>query len=504
MTPLLEACGLSVSSISSALDQAERASRYDASVVYVTAKELLADYLRDSIGAARDAVQAQQRFLRWSGAKATGNAPTDAQPCLRRGLHSAIVDEADSVLIDEAVTPLILAVPRQSRGLADATRQISLIAARLEPGADYTPRPQTQTVVLHESAVALLDEAAAALPALWQPAERREELLRQALVVRCFYRTGHHYVVQEGQVVLLDESTGRMTPGRSLTAGLHQAIEAAEGLEITDPNQSLTQMSFQTFFRRFRRLSGCSGTVWEARHELWRIYERVIVRVPTHRPRITHYRDPVLTLTGAHKWDRIAREVADLVERGRPVLVGVRSVPSSEALARVLAEHACPARVLNALTHQEEAQIIAQAGQGGTVTIATNMAGRGTDVKLGPGVAERGGLHVIIAESNESGRIDRQLAGRCGRQGDPGSVSIYQCMTDDLAIRMMPDWLRRLVLAVGRRSAGRSSFLARCAFRQAQRRAEALAYQRRVGVLKIDQWMRSALPFEGRASERGS
>lgn len=473
MAPLYQACGLSVASMDTELEPEERARRHAADLVYLTAKELLADHLRDRIG--------------------------QGPRLLVRGLHTAIVDEADSILIDEAVTPLILSAQRPSLGLADAVRIVSALADTLVVDLQYEAAPRGRLITLGEGARTALAALAERLPEHWRAAPRREELLRQALTVRHFFESGKQYVVQEGEVVLLDEFSGRMTPGRTLTAGLHQAIEAHEGLEITDPNQALTQMSFQTFFRRLRKLSGCTGTAWEAADELWRVYRLRVVRIPTHRPRQTRYRAPVLVRDGAQKWQRIAEEVARECALGRAVLVGVRSVGASLALAERLRAMGCPVRVLNALEHAREAEIIASAGQAGLATIATHMAGRGTDIHLGPGVAERGGLHVIIAECNDSVRVDRQLAGRCGRQGDPGSVATYLCLEDELAQRQLPARLLQLLDGLARRWPRRASRLAALAFRWAQRKAQQQAFLRRWSVLRQDDWMQSALPFETRA-----
>ena len=494
MTPLYHACGLSVSSIVSVLEQAERPARYACDVVYLTAKELLADYLRDEIGPGSREQRTQAAFLAWLHG-VTGARP--AGRLLVRGLHTAIVDEADSILIDEAVMPLILSAPRESRGLAAAVMAVSSLADTLVDGEDYSSEIQGRTVRLHPSAMDRLARIARDMPAVWSPVQRREELLRQALLVRLFFKPGHQYVVQDGKVVLLDEFTGRMTPGRSLTAGLHQAIEAHEGLEVTDPNESLTQMSFQAFFSRFRKVAGCTGTAWEAAAELWCVYGLQVVRIPEHRPRQTIYRTPVVKRTAADKWQAIAQEVLHEHALGRPVLVGVRSVNASEALAATLRNAGCAVRVLNALTHEQEAAIVREAGQAGVITIATNMAGRGTDIRLGHGVVECGGLHVIVAEINESSRVDRQLAGRCGRQGDPGSVSVYLSLEDDLALRRLSGTLRGILSVLMDRSVRWLGLAAQRVFRWAQACAEDEAFARRWSVLKADEWMRSALPFEG-------
>ncbi len=492
MMTLYKHCGLTVESITSEVAPAQRVMRYGADVVYLTAKELLADHLRDQL--AEHAGQGGQKlaFQQWLTSSPEGSEHQAGVRLLWRGLHTAIVDEADSILVDEAVTPLILAAPRDSRGLAQAVQRVSELANALQVNVDYEVVVRAQAVTLQDSARRALVQLASDLPELWRPAPRREELLRQALVARHFYHAGEHYVVQDGEVVLLDTFTGRLTPGRSLTAGMHQAIEAFEGVEITEPNESLTQMSFQAFFRRFRRLCGCSGTIWEAATELWAVYGVAVVRIPTHRPRIVVERAPVLTGDLEGKWQAVVADALKEIQRGRPVLIGVRSVTASEELGQRLRAHGMQPQILNALSHEHEAQIISQAGQLGRLTIATNMAGRGTDIRLGEGIAASGGLHVIIAEVNDSARIDRQLAGRCGRQGDPGSVSLYLSMKDTLAERQLGllwPWLLKK---------WRYPKLAAYAFRRAQAQSEREAYSRRLSVLRNDDWMASALPFEGR------
>ncbi len=503
MHALYEACGLSVQSITSLLEPQERPVRYAADVVYLTAKELLADHLRDHIGPGSEARLAQAAFERWLLAGAQGRvAEPPSGRLLVRGLHTAIVDEIDSILIDEAVTPLILAAQRESKGLDQAVLAVSRLADTLQAGEDFNVDFRSKIIVLMTPAVEALQRLAAELPDVWRPAARREELLRQALLVRCFFKPGQQYVVQDGEVVLLDEFTGRMTPGRTLTSGLHQAIEAHQNLEITSPNESLTQMSFQAFFRRFRKLSGCTGTAWEAASEMWQVYGLQVRRIPTHRPRQTVYHPPVLVLSEDDKWRWVCQHVLDVHASGRPVLIGVRSVTSSQALAERLIEAGCQPTVLNALAHAHEAEIIASAGQHGRITIATNMAGRGTDIRLGVGVAEMGGLHVVVAECNESARIDRQLAGRCGRQGDPGSVATCLCLDDEWIRRYMPQAIRAALHRMAKRSSAWASRWARPVFRWVQSRAEKEAFQRRWSVLRSDDWMKSALPFGGAGRAR--
>ena len=495
MTRLFEACGLQVASVHDRVPPEARASRYAADVVYITPKELLADYLRDQVAALAGAEPQQQAFRRWMGDR----HGTAASGCLLvRGLHSAIVDEADSVLIDEAVTPLILSSQRPSRGLSEAVVMMAQLAASLSPETDYRVLARRRVIELADGATEALERIAPDLPPVWRPAPRREELLRQALQVRHFFRSGHEYLVDDGKVVLLDELTGRMAVGRTLTAGMHQAVEAREGVDITDPNESLTQMSSQAFFRGFARLSGTSGTLAEAASELWQVYRLAVMRIPTHRPRQTEIRPARLMRTQDAKWRAVAGEAHDLHAQGRAVLVGVRSVESSSQLAALLRDRGVEVTVLNAIHHAEEADIVSQAGEPGRITIATNMAGRGTDIRLAPGLVASGGLHVIIAEVNESARIDRQLAGRCGRQGDPGSVSAYLSLQDGLALRYLPRWLRAALSMLDAAPSQSTSMLARAAFHWAQRRAESDAFQRRLSVLRHDEWTASALPFSRR------
>ena len=492
MEVLYARCGLSVASVIPSLEPQLRPACYRADVVYVTAKELLADHLRDELAARAGRDPRRIALRHWLGTSAAPSAPT----CLLvRGLHTAIVDEADNVLIDEAVTPLILSAPRESLGLADAVRAVSALADTLQSDRHYEVLQRQRTVQLRDDGRAALRTLAPSLPALWRPEPRCEELLRQALTVRHFILRDHQYVLDDGKVVLLDEFTGRLTPGRSLTAGLHQAVEAREGIELTDPTESLGQMSFQTFFRRLPRLAGTTGTGREAAGEFWRIYGLGVMPIPTHRPRQTVIQPVQLFASEVAKWDAVVERVQALHREGRPVLVGVRSVQASRELADRLHARALPFELLNAVLHEQEAAIISRAGESGGITIATNMAGRGTDIALGPGVTANGGLNVLIVESNESARIDRQLAGRCGRQGDPGCVWTVLSLEDGLPRRFLPGAVRLAAAAWLRSRPERSDALARALIRLAQRRAEADAYARRRSVLKNDDWLDEALPF---------
>jgi preprotein translocase subunit SecA len=492
MAPLYHACGLTVAAVTGEVAHQIRAGYYQADLVYTTAKELLGDFLRDR-ALLEQGIDGERIALHHWIAGARGSTPWGPL-LLVRGLDTVFVDEADSLLIDEAVTPLILSLPRDDQGLQQAVVAASGVADQLRPGHDYgVLRPQ-RTVDLYPSAEAAMATINATLPPLWQAAARRNELLRQALVARHFFLRDHHYVVSEDKVILLDESTGRMTPLRSLSAGLHQAVEAHEGVTITTPSETLGQMSFQAFFRHFRHLAGTTGTAREAVAEFWSAYRLPLLAIPPHRPPRRRHERVAIFATASQRWQAVVAAVIAAHRQGQPILIGVRSVAASEALAAILQQADLPFALLNARHPEAEAAIVAAAGAHGSITVATNMAGRGTDIKLAAGVVALGGLRVIITEYHESARIDRQLAGRCGRQGDPGVVAVMVSLEDELVQRYLPAPLiapLRLSLALGRMG----EWLVVLAFKWAQRRANRQAVIRRRIVVKGDEWLQRNLPF---------
>jgi preprotein translocase subunit SecA len=286
-------------------------------------------------------------------------------------------------------------------------------------------------------------------------------------------------------------------PNRTWRHGLHQAVEAKEGLEVNNPSETLARISFQQFFRFFRNLSGMTGTAKEAASEFWHIYGLPVITIPTHRPCVRKLQPDAVFDSAEQKWQAVAEEIVRLSQTARPVLVGTRSVRASEKLADKLAARGLEYNLLNAVRHKEEARIVAAAGEQGRITIATNMAGRGTDIKLGRNVADLGGLHVIATERHESGRIDRQLFGRCARQGDPGSGQAFLSVEDELVRRFVPAWLQgRLKAAVALNGPG-ARHLSQLAISRAQRAAQRMAYRQRRSVLKMDTWLEEALSFSG-------
>ncbi|TAN47534.1 MAG: hypothetical protein EPN21_17295 [Methylococcaceae bacterium] len=485
--PFYAACGLSVGAALAEQNEAERQSAYRADLTYTTAKQLLADYLRDRIQiGAFD--QPSRWLLRYA---ARGDAPT----LLTRGIDTAIVDEADSVLIDEAVSPLIISQAGDNRGLSEAVSAAAGLSTSFTADRDYRLDRQYLDVQLTPAGQDKLAGLTGQLPGIWRAPRRAEELLRQALLARDVYQRDQHYLVQNGKIVIVDEFTGRLMPDRSWGQGLHQAIEAKEGLTPTPPSETLMRLSFQRFFRLFRRLSGMSGTVDEARFEFWRMYRLPVLRIPRHRPcRLTQW--PTVACPDlAGKWDAVELAIAELHRTRRPILIGTRSVRDSVMLANRLDKLGLAYDLLNAVNHEREAEIIARAGEAGRITIATNMAGRGTDIHLGEEVQELGGLHVIVSELHEAGRIDRQLIGRSARQGDPGSAQVFCCAEDELFKRFAKHPLLLAVLtAVQKRWPGWQRRLVwGAAF--AQHCAERFSYRQRQNVLKVDQWLDASLTF---------
>ena len=485
-------CGLKVAAIEQGMLDVDRRAAYAADITYCTNKEVTADFLRDRLILGRCGGLAAALLDRMAG---TQRPALDR--LVQRGLPYAIVDEADSILIDEAVTPLIISGPGPNPEQTLAFRQAADLAAQLQVQSDYRIDPRYQEIELTEAGGKRLAQLAAGFGALWRGVRRSRELVIKALTAKELYRRDHQYVVEGGKVVIVDEFTGRLMPDRQWRDGLHQAVEAKEQIEVTPPKETYARISFQRFFRMYGRLAGMTGTAREATAEFWQIYHLPVVVIPTNRPCVRQYLPDLVFAEEAAKWQRIVAEIRRVHETGRPILVGTRSVRASESLSGLLTGLGLEHQVLNAVHHREEAQIVAQAGQRERITVATNMAGRGTDIKLGPGIADLGGLHVIATERNESGRIDRQLFGRCARQGDPGSAQAIVCLEDEFVSR----YAGRATRSLKKRHAGDQEIpgrLTRAVFDYVQWRADRLALRRRQAVIKTDHWLDDHLSFTGR------
>ena len=492
LAPLYHCCAVRVGFVTAAAQGPERVKGYGCDVTYVTSKELLADFLRDRLRLGRLQDPTRRLIRRMLAPQ------LEAQDGLTlRGLHTAIVDEADSILIDEAVTPLIISASHKNESLCAVVRQAQEMIGILEQEADYQSNPRYKEIELTKSGLRKLVDQAAHLPGIWRGHDRRLELVIQALAAREFFHRDKQYIVEGDKVMIVDEFTGRPMPQRTWREGLHQAVEAKEGLPVSDPTETVARLSFQRFFRCFYKLSGMTGTAQESVGELWQVYGLPVVTVPRNRPCIRQQMPDRLFLNEEGKFQAIVADVQRLHATGQPLLVGTRSVQTSEKLGQMLAERGLEAKILNAARLKEEAAVVAMAGEPGRITIATNMAGRGTDIKLGRGVTALGGLHVIASERHESGRVDRQLFGRSARQGDPGSAQAFVSLEDELIQKYLSKTIRESLHWVLRSDLPGRDRLARAALALAQGKAQTLAFKQRRNVLRSDVLLDEALSFAG-------
>ncbi|MBA5869150.1 MAG: prepilin peptidase [Nitrospira sp. CR2.1] len=489
MGPIYRALGLSVGVIVHGLTPEARRQSYACDVTYCTNKELVFDYLKDRLAVGRQSNGIQRRLRQVA-------SPDRCNGLLLRGLYYAIVDEADSVLVDEARTPLIIAGRGNDAGERQVYEQSLAVARQLRLGREARLDVRSRHVTLTEAGSVRATELTQGLGGVWRGRGRREHLIEQALSALHLFEPDKHYVVHDAKVQIVDEYTGRVMADRSWERGLHQMIEVKEGCPLSDRQETLARISYQRFFRRYLRLSGMTGTAREVAGELWSVYRLGVATIPPNRPmRRVAVHDRVFGTSDA-RWAAVVRAVAQLHGQHRPVLIGTRSVAASERVSRLLCAAGLPHRVLNARQDREEAEIVAQAGEPGRITVATNMAGRGTDIHLGAGVAERGGLHVLATERHDAGRVDRQLFGRCGRQGDPGSYQVLLSLEDDV-VAAHATWLGRWCAMQALRWGWQAP--SRWLMRRAQRAAERLHARIRTAVLKVDDQLESELAFAGRA-----
>lgn len=483
MGPVFERAGLSVGVVTQETGLEERRAAYRRDVVYTTSKEVAADFLRDRL--------------------ALGPTPTVGQTIVRGmrreeirepilpGLQSAIVDEADAVLIDEAVTPLILSMDAGNAKLAEGALACAEFVGFLVRGRDFVVEEGERSVRLTGAGRRRVHEWDGGGCDLLASVRRREEMAVQALVARWLYERERHYIVEgeggEARVVIIDERTGRLLPDRSWRHGMQQAIEAKEGIGITGEKETLARISFQRFFALYASLGGMTGTAREESGEFWRLYRLPVVRIPTNRPVIRRRMATIVARDRDAKHAAVIREIQSARQAGRAVLVGTRFVGESERLSERLREAGIEHAVLNAVRHRDEAAIIEDAGRKGRVTIATNMAGRGTDIVLEEAVREGGGLLVLCTERNPTARLDRQFFGRAGRQGDPGSCRFVLTADDPLLVGGWV-WLCRALRGVG---------LAGLAFRGSQTMERARDRRRRSAVRRSDTWLEESTGFAG-------
>jgi preprotein translocase subunit SecA len=490
---IYRALGITVGTIVHGMDPDARRAAYACDIAYCTNKEIAFDYLKDRIVLGREAQHAQLQVERLYKSRPR------LDQLLLRGLHFGIVDEADSVLIDEARTPLIISGPSGDDTESEVYRNALALAAQMESGRDFVIEGSARTVRLLPPGLERLANVAHSLGGVWTRRQWREELVRQALTAQYLFLKDKHYLVRDEKVQIIDEYTGRIMPDRSWEHGLHQIIEAKEGCPLTGRIDPLARISYQRFFRRYLRLAGMTGTAQEVAGELWSVYRLATVCVPTNRPVRRHAAPSRIYPTAGAKWEAIVERIDEIHQLGRPILVGTRSVAASEHLSNLLSSRALPHVVLNARQDQEEAEIVAKAGEPGRITVATNMAGRGTDIRLAQGVADLGGLHVIATELHEARRIDRQLFGRCGRQGDPGSYEAIVSLEDELAVVYSHTWLKTTSAITAARSHPLAERARWWRVWLAQRAAERLHLRMRGDLLRSDEQLDTALAFSGRS-----
>ena len=469
MGPVYETLGLSVGVIQTPDRQDQRRKAYACDITYGTAKEFGFDFLRDRLllrrmGRTQDDFLGEGSSQRWDD---SGEQP------VQRQAHFSLVDEADSILIDEARTPLIIgSLGEQAREQVVATYQWAAEhAPQYEEDLHYDYDHDTRKVELTAEGRQLMRSLPA--PDLLRGVGLIDlyEYTERAVKVHRDFHLDRQYVVRDGEIVIVDEFTGRLAEGRKWRDGIHQAIEAKQRVEVTVPTGQAARITIQDLFLRYRYLAGMTGTAITAAREFRKIYRTPVIRVPTNRPVRRQALSVRVFGTSEQKWIAVAEEVQQLHDAGRPVLIGTRSIDKSETLSRLLTAAGIEHCVLNANEIAKEAEIVALAGHRGKVTVATNMAGRGTDIKLEPGVAELGGLQVIGTEMHDAARIDRQLYGRCGRQGDLGTYRQYLALDDEIIRSGLGPNYADKIEAIGTRAAGPLNQYAKV-FRRAQRKVE--------------------------------
>jgi len=480
MGPIYQMLGLTVGVIQHDLDPAARRAAYGCDVTYVTNNEVGFDYLRDNMA--------------WQ-----------VEDMVQRELYFALVDEVDSILIDEARTPLIIS--GQGTEPTELYEKFAQIIPRLKKGEDYTVDEKAHAVPITEAGVAKVEKMLG-ISNLYD--QRNIELAHQlnaALKAWNLFHRDQQYIVKDGEVVIVDEFTGRLMYGRRYSDGIHQAIEAKEGIKVRSEDQTLATITFQNYFRLYEYLAGMTGTAKTEEREFRDIYGLDVVVIPTNKPMIRKDQSDIVYKTEKAKFGAVVDEIIAEHQKGRPVLVGTRSIEKSEMLAAMLRRKGVECNVLNAKYHEQEAEIVKDAGQPGQVTIATNMAGRGTDIKLGEGVADLGGLAIIGTERHESRRIDNQLRGRSGRQGDPGSTRFYVSLEDEVMRLFGGERMNNIMERVGfSDDAPIESGLVTKSLERAQSKVEAHNYEIRKHVLEYDDVMnkqREVIYGDRRAILRG-
>jgi len=494
MQPLYQRLGLEGRSVTDGMQAEQCRCAYQADIVHTTNKKLAFDYLRDRIEIGDDTGDLRFQYRNIQRRQNIGAS----SKLLLRGLCFAIVDEADSVLIDEANTPLIITRTLPNDESDNTYSDALYLASTLAENRDFKVDNKARTIELTVAGEDSLTEHVLKLPGLWRNQRKRDMLVKQALAAMNFYERDREYVINDEKIQIIDQSSGRVMPDRSWEQGLHQMIEAKEGCLISELREPQARISYQRFFSRYLRVGGTSGTVSEIGGELQRVYGLEVFKVATNQPSQRVMLGERVYRDQTEKKAALLDRVKSLHRIGRPVLIGTCSVAESEQVDEWLQQADLEHRVLNAKQDKNEAEIIAAAGQQKAITVATNMAGRGTDIALGAGVDELGGLHVISLSLNGSHRIDRQLYGRCARQGDPGSAEAILSLQDTSLTNFYAPAI--LKFAVGLCGDGKPvpGFISRLILRFAQRKYELKQSRMRKVLMQQDQRLRRTLAFSGR------
>lgn len=433
-----EICNLTVGFIQSEMQEKERRESYSYNITYATSNNLLADLLKDRMQVDYDFDTCKERIRKVS-------SENYFRKRVMRGLGIAVIDEADSVLGDDAITPLIISSTEQDNEYHEATMLAYEISKCMTEVDDFKVFDHIKVIQITKSGHNLISQYASQFSLSWSPIYRCTYLIQQALVAKYFYLPEKQYVILEEKIVIVDEKTGRLMDQRSWSHGLHQAIEAKESLPLSDPTVTSEKMSFQSFFRLYDTLTGMSGTFHKIERELWRIYKLPVISIPPRVKKKHVYNKDVICYDKNSQRQKIIDEIKYQRSQGRAILVGTRTVKESQDLSDELTKNNINTTVLNALYHEQEAEIISNAGKKSCVTIATNMAGRGTDILLDQSVLESGGLHVIATERHDSRRVDLQLYGRASRQGQPGSSVAILSMDDQLMSVHLPKFISKVL-----------------------------------------------------------
>jgi len=441
MQELFALCNLDVGFVISTIEPTQRKEIYDKNIVYSTSKELLADYLRDKDETIFDKYPTEKLLKKI-------NLSSDNSKVMR-GLSSVIIDEADSVLADEATVPLIIASQEEQAFFHESLQIIFELSKSLKKDIDYKVLKKHKEINLTKIGKENFRKHIYKIPKNWQSENRSEYLLKQILLAKYFYELNVNYVIENDEIVIIDEKTGRLMEGRSWGGALHQAIEIKENVKLTLMTKTHKKMSFQFFFRLYKDLSGMSGTLHNIHNEMWSIYETLTVKIPTHSKKQVIFNEEIICEKESIKWQEVSKEAISQAKKGKAVLVGTRSIEDSKLLYEKIIKEYTNTTLLNANFQEDEAKIISDAGRAFKITIATNMAGRGTDIIVDEDVLKIGGLHVISTQRHESVRVDMQLFGRTGRQGQDGSVksiiSLEDYIFENYASKYIVDFLRKMI-----------------------------------------------------------